>query len=86
MKKSLKTRKAPDIQGWSYEMVIHAGKELDQTILKMMNKLLEKKEVPTEWNEMLIKAIDKGTGWLEMKNKSGFFLTNIEQMYGEDNI
>ena len=77
MKKSLKTKKAPDLQGWFYEMIIHAGQDLEESIKSMMNMILKMKEIPDEWNEMEILPIDKTTGWLELKNKRGLFLTNI---------
>ena len=77
MKKSLKTKKAPDLQGWFYEMITHAGQDLEESIKLMMNMILKMKVIPDEWNEMEILPIDKTTGWLELKNKRGLFLTNI---------
>ena len=43
----------------------------------MINKLLKKQIVPDEWRKMIIQPIDKGNGWLEMKEKRGLFITNI---------
>ena len=78
MKKELKARKAPDLQGWRYEMVKHAGDDLDKSILTMINEMTHNNVVADEWEEMIIKAISKGKGDLQaMGSKRGLFLTNI---------
>ena len=43
----------------------------------MFNQLIKNRIVPTEWKKMKILPIDKGSGWLEMKEKRGLFITNI---------
>ena len=77
MKKSLKVRKAGDDQHWKYEFVINAGEDLEKSILRMMNEMVRNKMVPREWKSMEILPIDKGTGWLQMEEKRGLFMTNI---------
>ena len=77
MKASLKKRKAPDLQGWTYELVINAGKDLEKSIRKMKNTLIRHQIVPEQWEDMKIRTVDKGKGWLEMKEKRGLFMTNI---------
>ena len=39
MKKTLKNGKTPDIQGWRYELVKHAGDDLEKSILTMINEM-----------------------------------------------
>ena len=77
MIKKLKTRKSADGQGWVYEVIKQAGGDLDRSIHMMMNILLKNQYVPDEWKSIIIYPIDKGTGWLEMEEKRGLFLTNI---------
>ena len=80
MKKKLKPRKAPDTQGWRYELIKHAGKDLEESTLTMINELTSNNFVAKEWEEMIIKAIGKGQGKGDTKtmgNKRGLFLTNI---------
>ena len=78
MKKELKKGKAPDTQGWRYEMVINAGKDMEESILEMANKMVIHKIQPNEWKKMVIKSIDKGKGGKrKMNGKRGLFLTNI---------
>ena len=78
MKKSLKSGKAPDLQGWRYEMVKHAGKDLDKSMLEMINELATNNMTVEEWEEMVIKSIGKGKGDQQsMDSKRGLFLTNI---------
>ena len=77
MKKSLKKRKAGDAEGWMYEMIIYAGKDLEESIKLMINAVLKTKTMPEEWNIMDILPIDKTNGYLEMNQKRGLFLTNV---------
>ena len=86
MKKSLKKRKANDADGWMYEMVIYAGKDLEESIKLMINAVLKTKTMPEEWNIMDILPIDKTSGYLEMTQKRGLFLTNIISKCVEKNI
>ena len=74
----LNKRKAPDKQGWRYEMILNAGNDLKDSILQMINQVVMKKLVPIEWKEMIIKSISKGKGDLRtMDSRRGLFLTNI---------
>ena len=78
MKEELKKKKAPDQQGWRYEWVECAGKDLEESIKEMMNTMLEMKIQPKEWKEMRIKSIAKDSRKkMEMENRRGLFLTNI---------
>ena len=78
MKRSLKNRKAPDIQGWRYELIKYAGEDLEKSTLMMLNELATNMVVAKEWEEMVIKSIGKAKGDQQMmKNKRGLFLTNI---------
>ena len=77
MKVSLDNNKAPDMEGWFYEMVKNAGKDLEESIKMMIRTMTETKEIADEWNKMSIHPKDKNAGWLEMSNKRGLFLTNI---------
>ena len=78
MKNGLKRKKAPDKQGWRYEWVKWAGKDLEQSIKMMLNSWLEKKDYPVEWKQMNIKSISKdGRKKMKMENRRGLFLTNI---------
>ena len=77
MKKSLKKEKATDAEGWMYEMIIYAGKDLEESIKTMINAVLKTKTLPEEWSIMDILPIDKSNGYLDMDLKRGLFLTNI---------
>ena len=84
VKKELKNGKAPDLQGWRYEMVKNAGTDLDESMLKMINTVITNNIVPQEWIYLIIKAISKGKGdLLSMDSKRGLFLTNIVSKIAE---
>ena len=78
VKKEIKNGKAPDLQGWRYELIKNAGEDLEESILCMINELVTTFAVPLEWLEMIVKSIGKGKGDLHsMNSKRGLFLTNI---------
>ena len=78
MKRQLKKKKAPDKENWRYEWIIHAGKDLEQSILFMLNQILKVKTPPIEWHNMKIKSISKNLRKKnDMQYKRGLFLTNI---------
>ena len=73
----LKKGKSADSEGWTYELVMNAGKDLEESIFRMINIVVGNSIVPDEWNKMIIKPIDKTNGWLDMNKKRGLFITNI---------
>ena len=78
VKKDLKNGKAGDLEGWRYELIKNAGKDLDTSMLNMINELVTHFLVPEEWERMTIKPISKGKGDLQsMNSKRGVFLTNL---------
>ena len=78
MKKQLKKKKAPDQEGWRYEWVESAGKDLEKSIRKMMNAMLKHRKPAEEWRAMRIKVTTKKKKKkMEMEFKRGLFLTNI---------
>ena len=76
--KELKKGKAPDREGWRYEMILNYGADLKSSLLEIINELVSNYVVPEEWKKMTIKSISKGKGDLRaMDSKRGLFLTNI---------
>ena len=78
MKKKLKKKKAPDEEGWRYEWILHAGKEMEESIKLMLNEVVKEKMQPDQWRNMRIKSITKkAIKRMEMNYKRGLFLTNV---------
>ena len=74
----LKNRKAPDIENWRYEYIKYAGKDLQDSLIHMINEVMETKQIPNQWKDMKIKLISKKKGQRQsMKNQRGLFLTNV---------
>ena len=87
VKRELKNGKAPDLQGWRYEFIKNAGKDLDESMLKMINTVVTNNIVPEQWIYLIIKSISKGKGdLLSMDSKRGLFLTNIVSKFVEKMI
>ena len=59
MKSKLKKKKAPDEEGWRYEWIENAGKDLEESIKLMMNESRKEKIQPEQWSNMRIKSTTK---------------------------
>ena len=74
----LKRKKAEDRSGWKNKMVLEGGEEMDKSLTKICNKVMEEGQIPTEWEKMKVKSIFKNKGSIqEVKNRRGIFLTSI---------
>ena len=77
-KANLKNRKAADIENWRYEYIKYAGKDLQDSLIHMINEVMETNQIPNQWKYMKIKSIYKNKGQRQcMKNQRGLFLTNV---------
>ena len=78
MKNKLKNKKAPDKEGWRYEWITQAGKDLEESIILMLNEIRKQKQQPEQWDFMRIKSTTKKKSKrMDMNYKRGLFLTNI---------
>ena len=74
----LKSKKAPDREGWTNEMLKKGGKEMEQSIISMFTRIHNELEIPQQWDTMKIKSLYKNKGSRsDMKNRRGLFLTSI---------
>ena len=76
-KKELKRRKCKDGSGWCNEVILDGGEEMDQSILKLFNRLEDERMLPSDWKEVIIKTLNKQGTVLEMENKRGLFITDV---------
>ena len=75
--KSLKRRKCKDGSGWNNEVILNGGEEMIKSLKKIFNEIETLRMVPEQWNEVIVKAINKPGSVLEMENKRGLFLTDV---------
>ena len=76
--KQLKDKKAGDSSGWKNELIKNGGLEMEKSLVKIFNKLMEELTVPNEWEDMRVKSVYKNIGSIkEFKNRRGLFLTSI---------
>lgn len=76
-KKQLKKKKAKDRDGWNNELIIEGGKEMDASIVNILNQIQQEKSIVKEWTEMTIKSVKKKGSSSKLDNRRGLFLTNI---------
>eukprot|EP00112_Aurelia_sp_Birch-Aquarium-sp1_P022626 Seg6436.2 transcript_id=Seg6436.2/GoldUCD/mRNA.D3Y31 product="Transposon TX1 putative 149 kDa protein" protein_id=Seg6436.2/GoldUCD/D3Y31 len=75
---NLKNRKAADIESWRYEYIKYAGKDLQESLIRMINEVMDVKQIPIQWKDMKIKSIYKKKSQRQsIKNQRGLFLTNV---------
>ena len=75
--KELKRGKARDCQDWNYEMIKDGGEEMIRSITKMADKVKTNLEIPSQWNDMLIRSVHKKGEEKDLNNERGLFKTNI---------
>ena len=73
----LKKRKAGDTENWKNELILNGGEEMNTSLLKMANEILQTEETPAEWEKMKIKAVHKSGPMELLTKKRGLFLTSI---------
>ena len=75
----LKNKKASVLQGWKYEYLKYGGGEdLINSIVEMMNEIMEVRIIPKEWRDVKIKSIYKKKGKKQqLANQRGLFITSI---------
>ena len=80
--KGIKPNKAADSRGWKGEWLKLGGDVMVESLTAMFKKIDEEKEVPIEWEEVIIQSIQKKQGTTLEETERGIFLTNIvSKMY-----
>lgn len=74
--KKLKRGEAGDSRGWKNEM-LQGSHEMIRSLVKLFNKILQEKQVPSQWREVKIKVLHKSGSRMKTENKRGIFLTSI---------
>ena len=75
--RSMKAGKAPGPDNITYEIIQHAGTNLKNNILKMVNYFLTKEDIPSKLQCLYIKSMYKGKGNMdELENQRGIFLSS----------
>ena len=76
--RSMKAGKAPGPDNITYEIIQHAGTNLKNNILKMINYFWTKEDIPSKLQCLYIKSMYKGKGNMdELENQRGLFLSSI---------
>ena len=75
--KGITLRKAADSGGWKGEWIKLGGKVMLESLTKMFRKIEEQKEIPSQWEEVVIQSIQKKKGTTLEETERGIFLTNI---------
>ena len=76
-RKELKRNKCKDPYGWTNEMLLEGGDEIDRSLLFLFNRMERERFSPKECREVTIKTLTKQGSILEMGNKRGLFLTEV---------
>ncbi len=74
--KSMKKKKCADPEGWKNEFILDGGEPMVQCVGKMLEKIGKEKKIPTQWSNIMIRALNKTSNTTKMELKRGIFITN----------
>ena len=69
--KFLKNKKSPGDDKLPNKFLIHAGKDMKESLLKIINTFYNKAEIPSNWKSIVIKMLFKGKGKKALLKKKG---------------
>ena len=72
-----KSNRAPDRSKWKAEWIKKGGKEMEKSLSKLFNRIEEERQVPRQWDQILIRSLYKKGPKEDLGNQRGIFLTNI---------
>ena len=75
--KSIKLKKAADSFRWKGEWIKLGGEVMVKSLTEMFKKIDTEKEIPSQWEEVIIQSIHKKKGTTLEETERGIFLTNI---------
>lgn len=75
--KLLKRKKCKDGSGWNNEIILNGGEEMELSLQKIFHKIEEQRIVPAQWNQVIVKTVNKPGSVLLMENKRGLFITDV---------
>ena len=75
--KIMRNKRAPDRRGWRAEWLKNGGEEIEDSLVKLFNRMERENTIPLQWNEILIRSIHKKGPKEDLANQRGIFLTNI---------
>ena len=84
-KKELKKRRARDANGWTNEMMINGGNEMDKSLSILFSMMDEQKKPPNMWELIKIKSIFKNNK-KKVDSTRGLFITNVVSKLKEKTI
>ena len=62
MKKAIKmmrNKRAPDRRGWRAEWIKNGGEEIENSPVKLFNRMERENTIPIQWNQIIIRSIHK---------------------------
>ena len=77
-----KSNRAPDRSKWKAEWIKKGGEEMEKSLSKLFNRIEEERQVPRQWDQILIRSLHKKGPKEDLGNQRGIFLTNtISKIY-----
>ena len=75
--KMMRNKRAPDRRDWRAEWLTNGGEEIENSLVKLFNRMERENTIPLQWNQILIRSIHKKGPKEDLANQRGIFLTNI---------
>ena len=74
--KMMRNERALDRRGWRAEWIKN-GEEIENSLVKLFNRMERENSSPVRWNQIIIRSIHKKGPKKDLSNQRGIFLTNI---------
>ena len=73
----MRNKRAPVRRGWRAEWIKNGGEEIENSLVKLFNRMERENTIPIQWNQIIIRSIHKKGSKEDLANQRGIFLTNI---------
>ena len=71
--KMMRNKRAPDRRGWRAEWLKNGGEEIENSLVKLFNRMERENTIPLQWNQILIRSIHKNGPKEDLANQRGIF-------------
>ena len=75
--KMMRNKRAPDRRGWRAEWLRNGGEEIENSLVKLFNRMERENTISLQWDQILIRSIHKKAPKENLASQRGIFLTNI---------
>ena len=73
----MRNKRAQDRRGWRAEWIRNGGEEIENSPVKLFDRMERENTILIQWNQIIIRSIHKKGPKEDLANQRGIFLINI---------